>query len=263
MVPSVSSIRRAMSLLDRPSATSSTICCSRGLSNLRRVAIEDRQLRHAQADARIDMVGLERQHPLKSRYRFVQPALLAERGAVIEVSVNIVRAQRQRLLVAGDCFLGAARRPGCYARRDLPAAAPGRAAGRRSRRQAGLVSGTPNIAITKTASWADTNTDGLHDAGDVITYSIKVTNTGDVTLTGLSVTDALSGVLASGVTLAAGGSADYSRTAPFGRTWPSPRSPLFYGPATGRLSEAIGKSVPSVRWIRASISGTYHRKIRP
>jgi uncharacterized repeat protein (TIGR01451 family) len=64
----------------------------------------------------------------------------------------------------------------------------------------------PDLSIVKTVtSVTDTNNDNLVDAGDVINYSIVVTNTGDVTLTGVSVTDPLTGgPLSSGVTLAVG-----------------------------------------------------------
>src|SRR5262249_45515287 len=70
------------------------------------------------------------------------------------------------------------------------------------------------IAIDKTqVGYVDSNRDGLVDAGDVINYNVHVSNTGDVTLTGVTVTDPLGGgTLASGVTLAVGpsGFADYA-----------------------------------------------------
>src|SRR5439155_713522 len=65
------------------------------------------------------------------------------------------------------------------------------------------------MAITKSqTSLDDSNTDGLTgDAGDVISYKVTVTNTGNVILTGLTVTDPVAGgTLTSGATLAIGAS---------------------------------------------------------
>ncbi|MCY7355512.1 MAG: DUF11 domain-containing protein, partial [Lysobacter sp.] len=53
---------------------------------------------------------------------------------------------------------------------------------------------TPAIAVTKTATLTtDNGTPGVGNAGDVITYAVIVRNTGDVTLTGLTVTDRFEG----------------------------------------------------------------------
>ncbi len=66
----------------------------------------------------------------------------------------------------------------------------------------------PGLAITDTVtSVVDSNHDGITDAGDVIKYSVVATNTGNVTLSGVTVTDPLGGgTLASGVTLLPGAS---------------------------------------------------------
>src|SRR5262249_28399523 len=63
----------------------------------------------------------------------------------------------------------------------------------------------PGISIAKSVtSVTDTNHAGLTDPGDVIHYNIHVANTGDVTLTGLTVTDPLTGNPVRAVTLAVG-----------------------------------------------------------
>jgi uncharacterized repeat protein (TIGR01451 family) len=55
---------------------------------------------------------------------------------------------------------------------------------------------TPSIALVKSAGTiADTNGSGRQDAGDKITYAFKVTNTGNVTLTNVKVTDPLVAVV--------------------------------------------------------------------
>ena len=55
-----------------------------------------------------------------------------------------------------------------------------------------LLSNTAGIKLTKTFSINDKNANGLNDVGDIITYSLNVSNTGNVGLSSLSVTDTLS-----------------------------------------------------------------------
>ena len=66
----------------------------------------------------------------------------------------------------------------------------------------------PGLSLVKTvSSVTDTNGDGLTDRGDVINYNVVVSNYGDTTLTGVTVTDPLTGAtLATNQTLGIGAS---------------------------------------------------------
>ncbi|WP_181161667.1 gliding motility-associated C-terminal domain-containing protein, partial [Flavobacterium sp. GSA192] len=48
---------------------------------------------------------------------------------------------------------------------------------------------SPSISITKDGTYVDTNQDGKTNVGDVVTYNFVITNTGNVTLTNITVTD--------------------------------------------------------------------------
>src|SRR5262245_54370094 len=68
----------------------------------------------------------------------------------------------------------------------------------------------PNIAISKVFLNVNGNPgETANSAGDVINYEVVVTNTGNVTLTGITVTDPLTGQNISGVSLAPGEHATY------------------------------------------------------
>ena len=66
--------------------------------------------------------------------------------------------------------------------------------------------------MIKTGTWHDTNNDNIHSAGDQVTYAFTVTNTGNVTLTNVSVTDVNPAVIISGspISSLAPGSTDNS-----------------------------------------------------
>ncbi|KQX13532.1 gliding motility-associated C-terminal domain-containing protein [Flavobacterium sp. Root420] len=53
----------------------------------------------------------------------------------------------------------------------------------------------PAIAIVKTAVFNDENANGFANAGETVTYKFKVSNTGNVPLTGIMVSDPLTGIV--------------------------------------------------------------------
>ena len=71
---------------------------------------------------------------------------------------------------------------------------------------------SPSVGLAKTAVLADTDGDGLADVGEKITYGLIVTNTGNVTLTGVTLSDAMLGAATPGpiATLSPGASVPFS-----------------------------------------------------
>ena len=72
-----------------------------------------------------------------------------------------------------------------------------------------LVPAAPALTAVKSASLADANGNGVADAGETITYTIRATNAGNVTLTDVTVTDALLPGLVETVDLAPGAAHDF------------------------------------------------------
>jgi len=73
----------------------------------------------------------------------------------------------------------------------------------------------PGIALIKTGVFNDNNHDGIAQAGETITYSFTVTNTGNTSLTNITITDPLPGVVVTGgpISLAVGASDSTTFTA--------------------------------------------------
>ncbi|PXY39427.1 hypothetical protein DMB65_17395, partial [Flavobacterium cheongpyeongense] len=75
----------------------------------------------------------------------------------------------------------------------------------------------PAIAIIKTATFNDIDNSGYANAGETITYNFKVTNTGNVPLSEVTVTDLLPGIVLSGepISLAVNESDEHTFTATY------------------------------------------------
>ena len=71
------------------------------------------------------------------------------------------------------------------------------------------------IAITKDGTYVDTNKDGITNVGDQITYSFVVTNTGNLTLTNVIITDNNVVIIGNPITLLAGTSNSSAFTATY------------------------------------------------
>ncbi|MFB0904786.1 MAG: hypothetical protein QMB11_10420, partial [Nonlabens sp.] len=63
-----------------------------------------------------------------------------------------------------------------------------------------------SIVITKDGTYVDTNNDGITNVGDNVRYNFVVTNTGNVTLTNVTVSDPVITITGGPITLAAGAS---------------------------------------------------------
>ena len=57
-----------------------------------------------------------------------------------------------------------------------------------------LIPANPSLNIQKTFTVSDTNGNGVRDIGDIVHYTIAVSNTGNIDLSSVVVTDTLSGL---------------------------------------------------------------------
>ena len=66
----------------------------------------------------------------------------------------------------------------------------------------------PEISLDKTGTYVDSNANSIANAGDQITYVFTVTNTGNVTLTNVTVSDPVISVAGSAIASLAPGASD-------------------------------------------------------
>ncbi|MDH7444066.1 DUF7507 domain-containing protein, partial [Aquimarina sp. 2201CG14-23] len=97
------------------------------------------------------------------------------------------------------------------------------------------------LDITKTDSYVDTNANGIIDAGDTINYVFTVSNTGNIDLTGISVTDALVTVTpATTIDLVVGASDNSTYTATYTITTGDITAGSFSNTATATATDPLG-----------------------
>jgi uncharacterized repeat protein (TIGR01451 family) len=102
----------------------------------------------------------------------------------------------------------------------------------------------PGIALVKSIdSFTDTNTNGVTDAGDSINYVFAVTNTGNVTLTGVSIVDPLVTISGSPLASLAPGVTNSSITASHVITVADVNAGTFQNQATASGTPPVGAAV--------------------
>ena len=75
------------------------------------------------------------------------------------------------------------------------------------------ITASPSLEVTKSAIVTDNDQDGATGAGDIINYTITVRNTGNITLSGITISDTLTDGLGNSLTLGnPGGNPQYSST---------------------------------------------------
>ncbi|MCT1478138.1 DUF11 domain-containing protein [Microbacterium sp. p3-SID336] len=104
----------------------------------------------------------------------------------------------------------------------------------------------PSITLFKVAGApVDANANGLADAGDTIAYTFTVTNTGNVTVTDVAVTDPLVGEVACDVTTLAPGESASCTAAPYTITEDDETAGAVVNTATATANGPDGDPVPS------------------
>ncbi|WP_413998983.1 gliding motility-associated C-terminal domain-containing protein [Flavobacterium sp. W1B] len=102
----------------------------------------------------------------------------------------------------------------------------------------------PSIAITKDGTYQDTNQDGITNIGDKVIYNFVVTNTGNVTLTNITVTDNNAVVSGGPITsLQAGASDSTTFTAVHNITQEDINAAIVYNLATATGTPPVGNPV--------------------
>ena len=102
----------------------------------------------------------------------------------------------------------------------------------------------PSIAITKEGTYQDTTTPiGVTNVGDTVTYTFVVTNTGNVPLTNVTVTDPLVAVLGGPIALAVGDSNSAAFTATYTITQADINAGAVYNLATTTGTPPVGNPV--------------------
>ncbi|MFC6098282.1 gliding motility-associated C-terminal domain-containing protein [Flavobacterium qiangtangense] len=107
----------------------------------------------------------------------------------------------------------------------------------------------PNMTLTKEGTWQDTDGNGMASVGDTIIYAFTVTNTGNVTLSNISIADPLTGLVLSGgpiITLAPGLSDSTSITGIYAVTQADIEAGAVYNLATATGTDTNGNPISEV-----------------
>ncbi|MDR6786646.1 hypothetical protein, partial [Pedobacter africanus] len=102
---------------------------------------------------------------------------------------------------------------------------------------------SPSMRLTKTGTYADSNSDGKVNVGDQINYTFKVENTGNVSLTGISISDPKVTVIGGPVNLAPNAVDNTSFTAVYTLTQADIDKGGVYNLATATGKDPLNNSV--------------------
>ncbi len=104
---------------------------------------------------------------------------------------------------------------------------------------------TPSLELLKDGVYVDINGDGITNIGDTVTYSFTVTNTGNVTITNITIADPLPGIVVTGgpIDLAPGAFDDMTFTATYSITQDDIDAGGVYNLATATGQDTNGDNV--------------------